>query len=165
MGYARCELPNGCHSIRAFNLFLHLLKCGDVLKDKGFAGHPIVVVPQGGDGKSQKKGLPRLIGKGSLISLVWVGLWGITLHPEQCFIDIGKELLDMALLHFIGIQTQNFLGRLIEGGNLSMGVNGQQSAIQGLNDIPIESFQLLVIVLLFDQLAPFPSELLCKMAT
>jgi hypothetical protein len=116
---------------------------------------------EGGDGEPEIHPFPLWKDKEGLVALI--------VHKSPCalffntlndLMDLGEEVVDRDPTQPILIHIQYFFGRSIEEIDLSFWINGQKPAIETLDDISIEGFKLVIVVLLLDQFAPFPFQFL-----
>ena len=74
--------------------------------------------------------------------------------------DLWEEVVDGDISQSLSIHIQYFFSGSIQEIDLSFRIDGQESAIEALDNIPIEGFKLVIVILLLDQLALFPFQFL-----
>jgi hypothetical protein len=116
---------------------------------------------EGRDGEPEINLFPPWMGEESLIALiVQRGYGSLLLDAINHLMDLREEVIDRDPTQTILIHIQYFFSRSIEEIDFTLWIDGQESAVEALDDISIEGFKLVIVILLLDQFAPFPLKLL-----
>jgi hypothetical protein len=113
------------------------------------------------DGEPEINPFPLRMDKEGLVALiVQGGFYSLPFDAIDHLLELWEEVVGGDISQSLSIHIEYFFSGSIQKIDLPFRIDGQESAIEALNNIPIEGFKLVIVILLLDQLAPFPFQFL-----
>jgi len=116
---------------------------------------------QGRDGKPEINPVPLRMGEEGLVALIVQGcLYSLPFDAIDHLLELWEEVVGGDISQSLSTHIQYFFSGSIQEIDFPFQIDGQETAVEALDNIPIEGFKLVIVILLLDQFAPFVFQLL-----